>query len=808
MPRSWREPVVATVPELLILFAYALVCALATTQLKDSDWVTCPELPATLRRNVTVQGATGQSGPWPLISFNSIPRKLVLADHVTLELKWLSFDGFRRRDNFMSRPGLDLLMPSPPGTVGAMVVFNASVAVNKFCMPSGIMQQNFVPVVRPASIPGEQRWAVNVPQPGCVDASTAGANLTARCWSQVQRLDDLGMTGLEADASDNPQLNNYVIRLVDSLSVCRADLPQDCVDQLGPIGCLRLMQANPRPLPPLLPEEGDAAAAVARTRPAAVSLGPDDGAGISGGSSSGSGDTAIIVGCVVGGVAALALAAAAVGFAVWRRRRGGGGGGREGFVPRPSLSSSLDMEQGLGRVVGAKLGSKKVCEPEARPASETACKPPTAAPVPSTDACSSPAVLVVTDSTRGCGSTPASLKLLGSSEGLEGSSLDPASLDDCPAAAGPDLEAPAAVHLTGRVLGKGAWGRVLEGQYLGQRVAVKQFTCFGPMESAVAEQAMRACVQELEILARCNHPNVVRLLAACVTGPRPFTVMELCDVSLAQYLYDSRGGALLPMSLVLHVALEIAKGLEYLHPTIVHRDLKPGNVLLINPDSPLPEVKITDFGLSRVWDTVQMTNTPEAGTPPYLAPECFDVDNFALTHKVDIYSWGVCVWEMLAGERPWQQLSSAVAIATEVLLRDQRPPMQTAPSKLAACGIKDPWDRWPPRLQRLLMSAWRKDPGRRPAAADLVKELALLQELEKRGLMCADNAAIERTANAECKLDAWREVMAASRLASADVTVDSELVEAGLEAGLEAVDRGGSTCAADAETEAGARVLY
>jgi serine/threonine protein kinase len=64
----------------------------------------------------------------------------------------------------------------------------------------------------------------------------------------------------------------------------------------------------------------------------------------------------------------------------------------------------------------------------------------------------------------------------------------------------------------------------------------------------------------------------------------------------------------------------VARGLAYLHPTVVHRDLKPANVLLNRAASDLPEVKLADFGLSRLSHTVLVTNAPGAGTPAYLAP--------------------------------------------------------------------------------------------------------------------------------------------------------------------------------------------
>ncbi|GIL56817.1 hypothetical protein Vafri_12125 [Volvox africanus] len=136
-----------------------------------------------------------------------------------------------------------------------------------------------------------------------------------------------------------------------------------------------------------------------------------------------------------------------------------------------------------------------------------------------------------------------------------------------------------------------------------------------PARPAVTKREL-TLKQEVEVLARCQHPNVVRLLAACLRPPRFCLVMELMETSLDRLLYSTgRQHKLLPLDTVLHIAIQIAKGLAYLHPTIVHRDLKPGNVLISHSDAPRRlTVKLADFGLSRLRDTVLVTEHPEVGT--------------------------------------------------------------------------------------------------------------------------------------------------------------------------------------------------
>ncbi|EFJ49925.1 hypothetical protein VOLCADRAFT_89419 [Volvox carteri f. nagariensis] len=164
--------------------------------------------------------------------------------------------------------------------------------------------------------------------------------------------------------------------------------------------------------------------------------------------------------------------------------------------------------------------------------------------------------------------------------------------------------------------GKGTYGRVVEGLYAGRRVAVKLMAneeLLG-VEGAPPGTFIKAFAQEVEVLGRCQHPNIIQLLAACVSPPRLCLVMELMETSLDKLLYHSPGQQPMPLPKVLHIGICIANALAYLHPTIIHRDLKPANVLIDNPQSDRPIVKLTDFGLARLRMTVKSTEHPDAGT--------------------------------------------------------------------------------------------------------------------------------------------------------------------------------------------------
>ncbi|GIL78239.1 hypothetical protein Vretifemale_7666 [Volvox reticuliferus] len=272
------------------------------------------------------------------------------------------------------------------------------------------------------------------------------------------------------------------------------------------------------------------------------------------------------------------------------------------------------------------------------------------------------------------------------------------------------------------VLGKGAFGRVVEGMYKGRRVAVKLMASEEPWADVSANTFTRTFAHEVEVLSRCAHPNVVQLLAARVTPPRLCLVMELMDTSLARLIHHNTDESEMPLPKVLHIGICIANALAYLHPTIVHRDLKPANVLINNPQSDKPIAKLTDFGLSRLRITVGSTEHPDAGTPPYMAPECFDVSNRRITHQADIYSLGVLLWEMLARTRPWKDMGPA-AVGFMVTYKGVRLPLDCLSGS-----------RCPHKLARLLVACWDADPARRPAAAEVAKELTLvLQNVERQG---------------------------------------------------------------------------
>lgn len=172
-----------------------------------------------------------------------------------------------------------------------------------------------------------------------------------------------------------------------------------------------------------------------------------------------------------------------------------------------------------------------------------------------------------------------------------------------------------------------------------------------------AKDALDALKVELALMARLDHPNVLKLIGSCLDPPEapPYLlVSELCQMGSLHNLLYKRGAKRLDLREVLRLSIELFAGLSYLHSyNIIHRDIKPGN-LLLDADK---KVRVADFGLARCkFQAFLTTKRVEAGTIPYMAPECF-VDNLgSITVACDVYSSALVVAELLSHSPPWKGL--------------------------------------------------------------------------------------------------------------------------------------------------------
>lgn len=212
-----------------------------------------------------------------------------------------------------------------------------------------------------------------------------------------------------------------------------------------------------------------------------------------------------------------------------------------------------------------------------------------------------------------------------------------------------------------RSLGEGAFGAVYlaKDPLLSREVAIKI-----PHRKGWSENQLEAFAKEAKSLGQLNHPNVINVYDTGVDNGVPFIAMEYVDGCPLSGMKITDG------SLLRTVLGGIAAGLAHAHSKgFIHRDLKPANVLVTSDG----QAKISDFGLA--IDDSSVLKEQIAGTLPYMSPEQIQGDVAKMDGRSDIWSFGVMLYELLAGRRPFQG-KTRQEIAEQVLLKDVKPPSQ------------------------------------------------------------------------------------------------------------------------------------
>ncbi|KAL4335020.1 hypothetical protein GQ457_07G027380 [Hibiscus cannabinus] len=246
-----------------------------------------------------------------------------------------------------------------------------------------------------------------------------------------------------------------------------------------------------------------------------------------------------------------------------------------------------------------------------------------------------------------------------------------------------------------------SYGDLYKGTFCGQDVAIKVLRT-----GHLNENLRKEFTQEVNIMRKIRHKNVVQFIGACTSPPTLCIVTEfMSGGNIYDLLHKQKSGFKLPF--LLKVAIDVSKGMSYLHQnSIMHRDLKAANLLMDENGV----VKVADFGVARVQAQPGVM-TAETGTYRWMAPEV--IEHKPYDHKADVFSFGVVLWELLTGKLPYENLTPLQA-AVGVVQKGLRPviPKHTHPN-----------------LVELLERCWQQDPSLRPEFSEISN---ILEDLDSR----------------------------------------------------------------------------
>ncbi|XVF23369.1 hypothetical protein REPUB_Repub13aG0032300 [Reevesia pubescens] len=249
-------------------------------------------------------------------------------------------------------------------------------------------------------------------------------------------------------------------------------------------------------------------------------------------------------------------------------------------------------------------------------------------------------------------------------------------------------------------IGAGSFGTVHRAELRCSEVAIKIL-----VEQDFHTECFREFLRVVAIMKRLRHPNIVLFMGAVTQPPKLSIVTEyLSRGSLFSLLRMPDAGLVLDERLRLNMALDVARGMNYLHqlkPPIVYQDLKSPNLLV---DSNYT-VKVFDFGLSRSKANTFLSSKTAAGTPEWMAPEvlCDEPSD----EKSDVYSFVVVLWELMTLQQPWKHFNPAQVVA--------------------AVGFKGKRLEIPSNVNRVVASlielCWANEPSKRPSFSYVMEYL-------------------------------------------------------------------------------------
>ncbi|EFC48713.1 predicted protein [Naegleria gruberi] len=300
------------------------------------------------------------------------------------------------------------------------------------------------------------------------------------------------------------------------------------------------------------------------------------------------------------------------------------------------------------------------------------------------------------------------------------------------------------IEITKRI-GEGGYGNVYKGLWVNTEVAIKSLkTAEGSFEFE----------KEAAILSRLRHPNIVSFYGVCITETSKYMITEFVKKgSLDKIIYKCKQNIeFLSLKEKINILIGVSNGMNYLHslqPSVIHRDLKPANILLDESNN----CKVCDFGLVKIIgnNQLQTSMTVNVGTLFYIGNEGLQGSSTKITHKVDVYSFGIVMYELYFLENPYLNAASSkihhfrkatcedqpYTVPMKVL-NNERPiiPFRndeelhewmnvygqetSAPFSVLKSVTED--------YTKLMQQCWDMDPSNRPEFSDISKQLIQLRD--------------------------------------------------------------------------------
>jgi len=255
----------------------------------------------------------------------------------------------------------------------------------------------------------------------------------------------------------------------------------------------------------------------------------------------------------------------------------------------------------------------------------------------------------------------------------------------------------------GNIVGSGAFGTVYKGVWIPTGENVKIPVAIKVLSDGTSPSLNKELLEEARVMASVDHPCCVRILAVCMTAQMMLITSLMPLGCLLDYVRNNRSN--IGSKVLLNWCTQIAKGMQYLESRgIVHRDLAARNVLVQSN----VQVKITDFGLAKLLDYNEEEYVSGSGKMPikWLALEC--IQHRVFTHKSDVWSFGVTVWELFTyGQRPYENVRARDV--PDLLEKGERLPQPHI------CTID---------VYMIMIKCWMLDAESRPAFKELSMEFA------------------------------------------------------------------------------------